>query len=475
MRRLVLGAATAAATLLAGEPRLDPFALDRGPYLVAQAQAHRESRVSFSLFYNSMRPYGRWAQLNPYGAVFIPRVPRDWRPYSEGRWVYNARYGWVWDSDEPFGWAAFHYGWWDYSDRWGWFWVPGYEWAPSWVVWRIGPDFVGWAPMPARYVWGRPYIEISILWQDDYWRSPRHWCFTQNRHMGDRHARHVIAPVHNNVTYIDRSTAIYNTTVINNTIVNHGPDITAMEDDGGAHVTRAEVNPVAEPPAATSGDTPAGDGTVVNAYMPDPQAAVNPAEVIAAPSDQTFDEVPAPTAPHSEPSVAGASQEPEPAADPIPLNDPENGATGTIPEETPPPMEAPVLSGPDSAGPGNTEPAPMPAMPQDEPSYPPPPEPEASAPPPDDIAPPAMPDAAPAYPSAPELPYLEPAMPEPEMAPSAPEPEYSMPTPMPDAPPPDMSMPAPMEMPPPAPMPEPPAPPPAMPEAPAVPDAPPPG
>jgi hypothetical protein len=34
-----------------------------------------------------------------------------------------------------------------------WAWVPGNEWAPSWVSFQEGPDYVGWAPCRRRRAW----------------------------------------------------------------------------------------------------------------------------------------------------------------------------------------------------------------------------------------------------------------------------------------------------------------------------------
>ncbi len=79
-------------------------------------------------------------------------VPPDWRPYEYGHWVYTDDWGWYWVSDEhgrttgagsSTTMAAGR------STRgFGWFWVPGDEWAPAWVDWRYGDDYVGWAPLP---------------------------------------------------------------------------------------------------------------------------------------------------------------------------------------------------------------------------------------------------------------------------------------------------------------------------------------
>jgi hypothetical protein len=99
-------------------------------------------------------PYGQWVDVPGVGAGWIPFEANTpgWRPYFDaGHWDYTDA-GWYWQSDYPWGDIAFHYGRWIRNgftgDRWAW--VPGYDWAPSWVVWREGEGAMGWAPMP----WG---------------------------------------------------------------------------------------------------------------------------------------------------------------------------------------------------------------------------------------------------------------------------------------------------------------------------------
>ncbi len=73
-------------------------------------------RVSFTIFYTSLSPYGEWIEID-YG-VYAWRplyVKVGWSPYLIGRWVWTP-YGWYWDSFEPFGWAVYHYGRWYYDD-----------------------------------------------------------------------------------------------------------------------------------------------------------------------------------------------------------------------------------------------------------------------------------------------------------------------------------------------------------------------
>src|SRR5699024_9886865 len=62
-------------------------------------------RVSIGVFYESLRPYGRWMDYGSYGQVWVPRVSRSFRPYAtNGHWVYSG-YGWTWVSGYKWGWG----------------------------------------------------------------------------------------------------------------------------------------------------------------------------------------------------------------------------------------------------------------------------------------------------------------------------------------------------------------------------------
>lgn len=75
-----------------------------------------------------------------------------WRPYSVGYWEDTAD-GWLWHSQFAWGRIPFHYGRWVTTSVYGWVWVPGYTYAPSWVVWTTDNDYVGWAPLPPQARW----------------------------------------------------------------------------------------------------------------------------------------------------------------------------------------------------------------------------------------------------------------------------------------------------------------------------------
>ncbi|HEX4966561.1 MAG TPA: DUF6600 domain-containing protein [Thermoanaerobaculia bacterium] len=119
------------------------------------------ARVDVGVFYDDLASYGHWIERPRYGWVWTPRaVASSWRPYQQGHWVWTDL-GWTWISDEPFGWATYHYGRWYDDPDYGWEWVPGEEWAPAWVDWQEGNDYVGWAPLPPSVDF-RPGVDLSV-------------------------------------------------------------------------------------------------------------------------------------------------------------------------------------------------------------------------------------------------------------------------------------------------------------------------
>jgi hypothetical protein len=126
------------------------------------------ANVDIGFFYDDLASYGHWIQRPRYGWVWTPRVAvASWRPYQYGHWVWTDL-GWTWVSDEPFGWATYHYGRWYDDPDYGWEWIPGDQWAPAWVDWQAGNDYVGWAPLPPSYAYS-PGVTVSLnLAPDDF-------------------------------------------------------------------------------------------------------------------------------------------------------------------------------------------------------------------------------------------------------------------------------------------------------------------
>lgn len=132
---------------------------------------HGSVGVSFGIFYDGLSPHGDWMSVGNGVYGWRPvGVAVGWRPYTVGRWCWTDD-GWYWASDEPWGWAAYHYGRWTNDEYYGWIWIPGYDWAPAWVEWRYGGDYVGWAPLS-------PYAVFNVSWGIHYrtrWYTPVHW------------------------------------------------------------------------------------------------------------------------------------------------------------------------------------------------------------------------------------------------------------------------------------------------------------
>jgi hypothetical protein len=132
-----------------------------------QVDVNAGSSVTFETFQDNLSPYGEWVSAGSYGRVWRPmRVYSGWRPYYDGSWQWTDE-GWLWVSSEPWGWATYHYGRWAFDSYYGWVWVPGYQWAPAWVSWRVGGGYIGWAPLS-------PGVSVYVT---NYPVVYDHWCF----------------------------------------------------------------------------------------------------------------------------------------------------------------------------------------------------------------------------------------------------------------------------------------------------------
>ena len=129
-------------------------------------------------FDQSLSPYGEWVQVNGV-RVWRPSpsvVGTDFSPYATGGgWVWTPA-GWSFESTYPFGWATFHYGRWWQDASYGWVWWPDTVWGPSWVDWRFGGGYAGWAPLaPSFWMRGtyRPnwyFVNSRDFYTRDAWR-----------------------------------------------------------------------------------------------------------------------------------------------------------------------------------------------------------------------------------------------------------------------------------------------------------------
>jgi len=192
--------------------------------------------VSFDFFYSNLSPHGTWQVSAQHGRVWRPSVyTTDWNPYYDGHWVY-ADVGWTWVSDYSWGAIPYHYGTWVYDPLIGWVWVPGYVWAPAWVVFRTGPDYIGWAPVSPGYTVG---VSLSIGA-----RPASSFIFVSSRDFLARRVRTCVVPEYRTRT-IFKSTKVVNTLVVErNVVVNRGLDVRSIERASGRRIEAVPIEKV---------------------------------------------------------------------------------------------------------------------------------------------------------------------------------------------------------------------------------------
>ncbi|MFY9787527.1 MAG: DUF6600 domain-containing protein [Pseudolabrys sp.] len=195
-----------------------------GTLAPAQAQISEDAQIA-------LEQYGMWRPHPRFGDVWVPAgIPPDWRPYQYGHWVYTDEWGWYWVSDDVeanWGWVVYHYGRWAFERGFGWFWVPGDEWAPAWVNWRYGDEYVGWAPLPPDELVGAYEVE------------PAYWAFVPGRYLAAPRLRTYFVPVYR------RSVILRTTNIVNRTVQVHGARLAVNPGIPPAFVARVSGAPVA--------------------------------------------------------------------------------------------------------------------------------------------------------------------------------------------------------------------------------------
>ncbi len=140
---------------------------------VARAERTPSSSITLETFESALAGYGGWLETARHGVAWRPTAPAPgWRPYLEGSWQWTQE-GWFWTSDEPWAWATYHYGRWVLDAQYSWLWVPGFEWAPAWVDWRVGEGLIGWAPLSPRAETMRASMDHWTFVRASAFLSPR--------------------------------------------------------------------------------------------------------------------------------------------------------------------------------------------------------------------------------------------------------------------------------------------------------------
>lgn len=222
------------------------------PVAVQATQVPVEAPQPVQQFYTSLSPYGTWYEVPAYGWVWRPTVvvvDRTWMPYRHGgRWLWTDC-GWYWYSDYSWGWAPFHYGRWAVHPGLGWCWTPDSVWGPSWVTWRHGNGYVGWAPLPPHCGWTR---SAGLTWYGDgisvgfsFGLTPSCYTFVPGRRFGNRNlAHHAVRGGEHDGAF--RQSTVVNNVIHgdNNVIVNNGIGYNQVASLSRDEIPKARVQPL---------------------------------------------------------------------------------------------------------------------------------------------------------------------------------------------------------------------------------------
>jgi hypothetical protein len=306
VNKLIVGAAViglAAAPPIPGMP----------DYFAATPVHAQSTGITIEVFFDRLSSSGRWVRHPDYEYVWVPvDVDPDWSPYTHGRWIYVEDYGWYFHSDEPFAWAVYHYGRWAYDPAIGWFWVPGVIWAPAWVSWRRGPDYIGWAPL-APY--GRGYaITVRISEPDP---PPGFWVFVPIDRFAEPQLEIVIVE-RERVPVLYRETEFIGPVIIqNNVVINTAIDIDIIREHN--EVTVENITIVDDPASASQSQGPVAfrgkvkvdrDAKPAEAVEPDSVEAPTAGQDLEA-SDETGEDAGAPADETDEARGESADERPD--------------------------------------------------------------------------------------------------------------------------------------------------------------------
>jgi len=192
------------------------------------------AEVSFDLAYSNLNDHGSWLVSAQYGRVWQPReYNREWNPYYDGHWV-ETDMGSAWVSDYEWGSIPYHYGTWVNDPRVGWVWIPGDVWAPSWVVFRTTPDYIGWYPVP-------PGFSVGVSME---FGAPSSFIYVSSRDFLAPRLRTAIIPAARTNVFINNTTVVNNIVIQNNVVINRGPDVRMIERATGQTVRQQPIEQV---------------------------------------------------------------------------------------------------------------------------------------------------------------------------------------------------------------------------------------
>ncbi|MBL9174915.1 MAG: hypothetical protein JNL10_15360, partial [Verrucomicrobiales bacterium] len=201
-----------------------------------------------------------------YGYVWQPScavITPGWRPYWNcGSWAWCDA-GWYWNSSYSWGWAPFHYGNWVSAPGCGWCWVPGRTWGPSWVTFRYGGGYCGWAPLPpgcgVSAGVGLTWAGSGVSFGFGFGYSASDYCWTPTSYFTAPNCS-AYGVYGSGVNQIYNGSSVINNYVVgnNNTIINNGIDPGHIAPHSRSEIRKVQLTDATSPNAAGAVGGPRG-------------------------------------------------------------------------------------------------------------------------------------------------------------------------------------------------------------------------
>ena len=179
-----------------------------------------------------------WKPSADLGVSMVAGETPVYVPYANGQWV-NTDAGWYFKAPTPAEETVSHYGRWVNSPTAGWLWVPGRVWAPAWVDWKQNDSYVSWAPLPPSVYLVNGTMSVPIIEDNNYVIVERKYFLEPNVYR------------YNNIYYDDGNrillsdmTGTDGIVVVNNTIINRGPDVNIIQTIYGRNIELVKIQQV---------------------------------------------------------------------------------------------------------------------------------------------------------------------------------------------------------------------------------------
>jgi len=156
-------------------------------------------------------------------------------PYSNGQWV-DTDAGWYFKAPTPAEEIVSHYGRWVNSATAGWMWVPGRVWAPAWVDWKENNEYVSWAPLPPSVYLVNNVMSVPVI-------NDKNYMIVDKKHFLEPsvYKYNTLSIKSGAEILAENLKATDGITIINNTIINQGPQLEAIQKVYGKEIKKIKI------------------------------------------------------------------------------------------------------------------------------------------------------------------------------------------------------------------------------------------